>query len=89
MDGVSVYEAKNDRGYSWWTTDGKLVQVGQQAEVRVKHAFEIVGIELKKRTALIRRDECVPMQVAPVSVGRDLNFADTAAHCPATASAWI
>ena len=55
------------------------VQVGQQAEVRVKHAFEIVGVELKKRTALIRRDECVPMQVSPVPVGRDLNFADTAA----------
>ena len=25
VDGVSVYEAKNDRGYDWWTTDGKLV----------------------------------------------------------------
>lgn len=25
VDGVSVYEAKNDRGYDWWTTNGKLV----------------------------------------------------------------
>ena len=25
VDGVSVYEAKNDRGYDWWTTDCKLV----------------------------------------------------------------
>ena len=25
VDGVSVFECKNDRGYEWWTTDGKLV----------------------------------------------------------------
>ena len=25
VDGESVYEAKNDRGYDWWTGDGKLV----------------------------------------------------------------
>ena len=25
VDGVSTFEAKNDRGYDWWTTDGKLV----------------------------------------------------------------
>lgn len=25
VDGVSTYEAKNDRGYDWWTTTGKLV----------------------------------------------------------------
>ena len=25
VDGVSVFECKNDRGYEWWTTTGKLV----------------------------------------------------------------
>jgi hypothetical protein len=25
VDGVNTYDAKNDRGYEWWTTDGKLV----------------------------------------------------------------
>ena len=25
IDGVNVFDAKNDRGYDWWTTDGKLV----------------------------------------------------------------
>ena len=25
MDGVDTYPAKNDHGYDWWTTDGKLV----------------------------------------------------------------
>ena len=25
VDGVSTFEAKNDRGYDWWTGDGKLV----------------------------------------------------------------
>lgn len=25
VDGVNMYDSKNDRGYQWWTTDGKLV----------------------------------------------------------------
>jgi hypothetical protein len=25
VDGVNTYDAKNDRGYDWWTTTGKLV----------------------------------------------------------------
>ncbi len=25
VDGVTVYDAKNDRGYNWWTNEGKLV----------------------------------------------------------------
>jgi hypothetical protein len=25
VDGVNTFDAKNDRGYTWWTTDGKLV----------------------------------------------------------------
>ena len=25
VDGVDTYPAKNDHGYDWWTTDGKLV----------------------------------------------------------------
>ena len=25
VDGVDTFKAKNDRGYQWWTTDGKLV----------------------------------------------------------------
>jgi hypothetical protein len=25
VDGVNTYDCKNDRGYDWWTTDGKLV----------------------------------------------------------------
>ena len=25
VDGVNTFECKNDRGYEWWTTDGKLV----------------------------------------------------------------